>query len=161
LKVILDTDFLSSFLKIERIDLIRQFHRVEFIYISPKVYQEISESELLPLLTNKDWVMIEPPTHEGDERLLSDPEFMSLGTGERESILLALKSEGAILLINDNKARKVAIKRGITAFSIPDFLMACKARDLLTREEIGKVIIELKEKDFYEFKEEVKKLLLA
>jgi hypothetical protein len=32
---------------------------------------------------------------------------------------------------------------------------------LLTREEIGKVIIELKEKDFYEFKEEVKKLLLA
>lgn len=39
-----DTDFLSSFLKIDWLEAIRDFYRAEHLYIVPGVYREISRT---------------------------------------------------------------------------------------------------------------------
>ncbi|MBL7147887.1 MAG: hypothetical protein ISS82_03615 [Nanoarchaeota archaeon] len=44
--------------------------------------------------------------------------------------------------------------------SITSFLLDCKKRNILSLEEIKQIINELKEKDYYEFSEEVKEELL-
>lgn len=53
--VILDTDFLSAFLKIERLPLIREFYQVETVYIPAAVYQEVAAGEQFPRL---QWLII-------------------------------------------------------------------------------------------------------
>ncbi|MBI4332249.1 MAG: hypothetical protein HY673_13315 [Chloroflexi bacterium] len=136
-------------------------YQVESLDIPPEVYREISQSKLLHSLADKHWIKVTPISLTGNEALLSDPDFASLGDGEKESILLALMSEESILLINDNKARKIAKKYGVAAFSVPDFLMACKEVNFLAKEEIGEIMEALKEKDFYGFKGDIEKLLLT
>jgi len=47
--IILDTDFLSSFLKIDKLDLVRNFFG-EDLYIPISVLKEISQTELIKKL---------------------------------------------------------------------------------------------------------------
>lgn len=37
--IVLDADFLSAFLKIERMSLIREFYQVTLLYVPPAVYR--------------------------------------------------------------------------------------------------------------------------
>jgi hypothetical protein len=46
--IVLDTDFLSSFLKIQRCDLIRSFYLVEQAYIPAAVHREIAPLPVCP-----------------------------------------------------------------------------------------------------------------
>jgi len=55
--VILDADFLSAFLKVERLPLIREFYQVESLYVPPAVYREVALTDLLSrLLVDGSWV---------------------------------------------------------------------------------------------------------
>jgi predicted nucleic acid-binding protein len=89
-----------------------------------------------------------------------DKEFASLGSGEQESILLALASPGSSLLMSDNKARRITKGKGINVINIPAFLLACKLAALLSKEEIKQIIQDLKQKDYYEFKTSEREELL-
>ncbi len=42
-----DTDFLSSFLKIGQLEVVRDFYRTEHLFIAPGVYQELSGTDLV------------------------------------------------------------------------------------------------------------------
>jgi len=50
LEVVLDTDFLSAFLKIDRLPLVRSLYRVETLVVPLAVYREIGLTRLLPQL---------------------------------------------------------------------------------------------------------------
>ena len=41
-----DTDFLSSFIKIGKVKLVKEFYQVEKIYITPGVYHELAQANL-------------------------------------------------------------------------------------------------------------------
>ena len=45
--------------------------------------------------------------------------------------------------------------------TIPTFLIQCKESNVLLKEEVREIMEELKEKDFYEFSEEIKEKLLG
>jgi hypothetical protein len=45
--LIIDADFLSAFLKIERLALVHRFYGVEQIQVTPAVYREIAQTLLL------------------------------------------------------------------------------------------------------------------
>jgi len=65
-----------------------------------------------------------------------------------------------MLLISDNKARKVAQKNGIVVLNIPAFLLACKKTMFLEKNKIALIMKEMKQKDYYEFGTDEKKELL-
>jgi predicted nucleic acid-binding protein len=58
--VILDSDFLSAFLKIDRLSLVKQFYQVEVLLVPPAVYHEVSLADLMSNLGNVPWIQIRP-----------------------------------------------------------------------------------------------------
>lgn len=158
--VILDTDFLSSFLKIGRCDLIQSLYQVEQAIIPTAVHRELAQTDLLMLLLANRWINIPPVEPPPDETLLQDSIFQALGAGEQACILLARTLSDVVLLVSDNKARQFARSLGITVVNIPAFLLACKMAGLISPGEMAPIIEDLKAKDFYEFRSEVRDLLL-
>lgn len=153
--IIADTDFLSAFLKIDRLELIFKALETKEIVITGAVLHEIEQApiytKLLDVLQSKEQkILVENATP------IESEEF---GRGEIESISLAQKSN-ALLLINDRKAAKYAESRGITTIDIPIFLLYCKTINLLSNKELIQIIKDLKEKDYYEFSEEAREALL-
>ncbi|OGJ20581.1 hypothetical protein A3K73_05355 [Candidatus Pacearchaeota archaeon RBG_13_36_9] len=157
--IIVDTDFLSAFLKIDRLDLVFQALETNEIVVPKTVLQELEElknnllyEKLLKFLNaEKNKFIIKE-----SEKIGSSEEF---GKGELECISLAEKSN-ALLLMDDREAGKLAKSKGVIVMEIPTFLLYCKVGNLLSKEELKKIIEELKEKDYYEFTEEIKEMLL-
>ena len=93
--VVMDCDFLSSFLKIDRIDLVKRVYGVDRVSITTGVYQEISSTSLKEALDRRDDVQIETVPGE------TIPDEPGLGLGERESIAFAQHAYDSVLLMND------------------------------------------------------------
>ena len=123
--IILDTDFLSSFLKIGQCDLIRSLYQVEQVFIPTAVHRELAQTDLLTLLLTIDWIKVPSSGPSADETLLQDATF-----------------------------------QGVTVVNIPAFLLACKIVGLVGLEQMEQIIQDLKAKDFYEFKSEIRDELL-
>jgi hypothetical protein len=58
--IILDTDFLSSLLKIDRCDLIRTLYQVDRVYIPAAVHRELARTDLLTRLLEIPWIDVSP-----------------------------------------------------------------------------------------------------
>ena len=159
--VILDADFLSSFLKIGRLELVREFYGGQILCIPPAVYREIAQTELLTQLVAVTWIQIATPDAMILSSLTHDDELSGLGAGERESIALALAQPDAVLMMSDNKARRVARRLGVAAVNIPAFLLACKMAGRVDRETLEAIIQGLRDKDYYEFRRDILTALLA
>lgn len=161
MKVVLDTGFISSLFKINRLDLVKKLFDVKTVSIPNAVLIELTEARFF-----KDFLSIVSPNYYSiaDERWIivedSKPiEDVYRGMGEREAISLAL-SRDAVLLIDDQAAKERAIEMGVKAFDLNMFLQACKEKGLIPQEEMKTIIRDLKEKDYYDFKNSVEKRLL-
>ena len=153
--IIADTDFLSAFFKINRVDLIFAVFPTEKIIITGAVSHELEKApfydRFLELLSTEKRINI---------RKSESMDFsQELGVGELESMQLAERTN-SILLMNDQEAVRIAEKRGIKVLDIPTFLLLCKKKNIAPKEEIMKIIKDLKEKDHYQFSEETTKKLL-
>ena len=155
--IVSDTDFLSSFAKIEELNLVFRVFKTKEIVIAESVYNELKESSvfdlLLPYFLAKENKIVVKKAFAKDV-----PE--SLGAGERESISLAKESK-AKLLINDKVAGKYAKKVGVKVIDIPAFLFYCKEKKILDTSQLKTLILKLKAKDFYRFEEEIEKILVS
>jgi predicted nucleic acid-binding protein len=158
--IILDTDFVSSFLKIGRCDLVRLLYQVEHVAIPTAVHRELAQTDLLPQLLAIPWVNVSSVEQSPEETLPQESTFQALGAGEQERILLARALPEAVLLMSDNKARQFAGSLGLAVVNIPAFLLACKMATLLSPEQMGQIIDDLRIEDFYEFRPEIRRALL-
>lgn len=153
--VILDTDFLSSFLKIDQLALVRDFYQVERLLVPPAVYRELSQTSLLQKLAEISWLRVETPLSEALQAVAPTSSSRELGAGETECIALALRKKESVLLISDNRARREAVRHGIHTVDIPAFLLACKVSGFLDRDQVTRTIRALQEKDWYGFRQDV------
>ncbi|HZY41385.1 MAG TPA: hypothetical protein VFF59_05220, partial [Anaerolineae bacterium] len=64
-------------------------------------------------------------------------------------------------LMSDNQARALARSLSITVVNLPAFLLACKVAGLIDRAGMAQIIQDLKDKDYYEFKTEIRVALLS
>ncbi len=146
--IISDTDFLSSFAKIGRVNLIFEVLKVKEITITNAVYEELKKSSFFENLHpyfsdgNKNRIRIEKESEA--ERI------EKFGLGETESINLAVQKK-AKLLMDDRAAGKYAESKGIDVIDIPAFLFYCKEKKRLNSSEIKEIISDLKSNDYYEF----------
>ena len=150
LNVVLDADFLSSFLKIGRVDLIRDFFNVESVSIPLAVFTEIGKTRLASTLIQTDWIKIKT-VNDSNCIDFETQDFEALGSGEKECMMLCKDFSQHILLISDKKARTIALSCGISVLNISGFLLACKRSDFINADEISRIIDDLKEKDYFEF----------
>ena len=158
--LVCDTDFLSSFLKIGRLELVKDLFKEENLYIPVAVLGEIANSDLITDLLNIEWIKVKKVGDEDLNEMEKDKEFAYLGSGEKECLALCKRFENSVLLISDNKARMIANKTEIFTLNISAFLLACKDVGILSREDVLTIIHDLKEKDYYEFREEERAKLI-
>lgn len=151
---------MSAFLKIEQLPLVRQFYQVQELLVPPAVYREVAITDLLSRLAALSWIRLTMPSPSQTHVLSGTEGFERLGRGEQEAIALALEQK-AILLVNDNQARRLARQLGIQAVNIPAFLLACKMAGLLDRDALSDLVTGLREKDYYGFRQDVLDLLLS
>ena len=166
---ILDADFLSSFFKIGRLDLILKALNLKHVTVASTVYEELKEAkffnEIVSLFTFKEKEL-------SDERFIlvknvdlsalehfTEEETITLGKGELGCFVLAKKS-GETVLIDDNGARAVAREKGLKVVSLPSFLLFCKRKNIVSLDGLKEIVNDLKANDYYEFSEDVKKTLL-
>lgn len=159
LTIFLDTDFLSAFLKIDQLHLVREFYGVEVLKVPVAVYREVSLTTLLPNLAALPWIEI--TALDPGERPVLDPDFIGLGKGEQEAIQLSRSTPGALLLTNDLKARRIAHRLGVGTVDIPAFLLSCKASAFLSLARIREIVEALREKDRLGFRKEILDRLLS
>jgi len=160
LTIICDTDFLSSFLKIERLELVKDLFKEENLNIPVAVLGEIAKTELITDLLDKEWVKVKKVGDDDLNEMGKDKDFANLGSGEKECLTLCKRFENSVLLISDNKARRIANKNDIFTLNISAFLLACKDMGILDRNDIATIIHDLKEKDYYEFSREERDRLI-
>ncbi len=158
--VVLDSDFLSSFLKIAQLPLVRELFRVENLLIPPAVHREVAVTSLLPKLTALDWIEVREVDPRHLEELLKDRQFSELGAGEKEAISLAKDTPSSVLLMNDKRALHCAKSLGIDAVNIPAFLLMCRQTGECSLGRIQDLVASLQARDHYGFSKEVLKLLL-
>lgn len=159
LTVFLDADFLSAFLKIGQLHVVKDFYGVEVLKVPVAVYREVSVTTLLPSLAALPWVEI-TALDPGEQPVL-DPDFIDLGKGEQEAIQLSRSIPRALLLTNDLKARRMAHRLGVETVDIPGFLLSCRASGFLSLEKIREVVEALREKDRLGFRKEALDRLLS
>lgn len=162
MKVILDTDFLSSFIKIDRLELIKRFFKVRYLIITTQVYDELRISDFFPKVA-KVFVFDRGKLSEDGFILVKVSEEIKdkkLGSGEKSAIKMAQRMKDSVLLMDDKLARKRAEILGIEVYSIPTFLNACKEKGIISKKEICDVIKNLKKRDHYEFNEDIKQQLI-
>jgi len=105
--LICDTDFLSSFLKIGRLELVKDLFKVVNLYIPVAVLREIAKTDLITDLLNKEWIKVKKVNDEDLKEMEKDKEFANLGSGEKECLALCKRFEKSALLISDNEARRI------------------------------------------------------
>jgi len=151
--IICDTDFLSSFLKIERLELVRDLFKAKNLYIPVAVLSEVAKTNLITVLLDKEWVKVKNVTDADFKKMKRNKEFTNLGSGEKECFALCKRFKNSVLLISDNKARRIANKNEIVTLNISAFLLSCKEMGIIGSDDIANIIHDLREKDCYEFSE--------
>ncbi len=165
---ILDTDFLSSFYKIGKLKLVLEVLNLKQMIVPSTVYDELKEAkffnEIASLfafnekeLNEERFILVK--TVDLWEENFTREEMATWGQGELGCFILA-KNSGDIILIDDQRARGIAAEKGLRVASIPAFLLFCKKRSIVSGESIKGIVEELREKDYYEFSEEFRDLLL-
>lgn len=130
--VIADTDILSTFGKVNRLDLLRQLF--QHIYVAPAVHRELLQAERMGF----SWVdcvtpVVEPlplTTDESQavERLIR--QYPQLGSGEIESFVLA-QTHQRLCLTNDRQAKAVAQSLSLSYLDLEEILRALKTKAIL------------------------------
>ena len=153
--VVADTDFLSSFFKISRVELIFDAFGIDKISITQSVFEELAKAPFFnDLARNMERIELV-----SIEKLPDNIQSTIFGKGEIESISYALEKK-SILLTNDKKAGEFAEDLGVKVLDIVSFLLLCKEINLLSMSEMEHIIGSLKKYDYMEFNQEQKKLLL-
>jgi predicted nucleic acid-binding protein len=120
--VISDTNCLILLSKIDRLELLRNIYGV--VLIPPEVQAEYEAvyGRLLP-----DWINILRPSDES----ISKFQLPGLHRGEQTAFALASEHPGALLIVDDERARKIAKRLG--------FRFTGTIGVLLVAKELGKI----------------------
>ncbi len=148
--IILDTDILSMFAKVDAITLLKDLFGEEKLAITPGIEEEIS----IPLEYGYKYpsrVLSEIRTIPLTENALLKckqllQERTNLGKGETEAISIC-KIEGYTFATNDFVARKFAKKQKVQVFSLQSILRAIWKVGLKSKEEVRKLLKEIVESD--------------
>jgi len=160
MKVILDTDILSIFAKIDELKLLGQLFGKDNLAITPKIMDEIS----VPLdygysFPTKVISYIGVMPLDEDSLSVFQKIFSirrDLGKGELEAVALC-KIKGYRFATNDILAREFAQEEGITVFSLQSILKSHWKGKLKNKNVVREIIQRMKKADNLEISKEVEK----
>jgi predicted nucleic acid-binding protein len=113
------------------------------VVVPPAVVSELAHPR--SPLALRDWMASPPSWLIVQSPSSIDPSLASIGLGELEAISLAIELKADLLLVDDRKARHVALSRGIHVTGTLGLLELAAVRGLL---DLPTVVAELRKTDF-------------
>lgn len=150
---IADTDILSTFGKVGRVDLLRTLFQP--VHVAPAVHRELLRAEQMgftwvaPVKAAVAPLALTASEASEAERWLGL--YPQLGSGEIESFTLA-QTRQLLCLTNDRQAKRVADALGLFYLDLEEILRALKLRNILTTEALAELINQIEAKDFTRIK---------
>ncbi|KAB2946822.1 MAG: hypothetical protein MPEBLZ_02568 [Candidatus Methanoperedens nitroreducens] len=155
MQTVVDTDFLSAFFKINRVELIYKALETDKLCVTQAVFEELTKApffnRLAELMEKIELISI--------DNLHKKVHSSKLGKGELESISYALETN-SVILTNDKKTGEFAEDLGVKVLDIVSFLLLCKEIDLISVDDIKNILASLNKYDYMEFSQEQRRLLL-
>lgn len=149
--IIIDTDILSTFSKINKLYLLKRLFSKSKFYISSENEAEILEAKKLGytfIAKALAFSRIKLILNENEKLYFQKLKTTksSLSSADIESIVLA-KSRNLVLLTNDINVQKEAIKQAIPYFNLPMILREFWKQRILTKEDTNKLISQIEKED--------------
>jgi len=145
-----DTDIASAFAKIKRLDLLLRLFSNHSIFITPRIFEELSVSldygYTFPLDVFESFDILYPSEEESKsykEMLIGNK---SLGKGELEAITIC-KSRGYVFSSMDFAALQFAVSMNIDVLDLQSILRALWRSGIKSKDEVKMIIREIEEKD--------------
>lgn len=132
--VIADTSCLILYSKIALTYILHSLY--SDVIITPEVANEFGEP--LP-----DWINIQPAKPVNINRL----EIYNIGIGEITSLALALESKNSTIILDDDKAKKIAKSFNLDVTGSLGIIVKAKERNIISN--VREVMIAIKTTDFY------------
>jgi len=148
--IIVDTDIASAFAKIERLDLLLCLFSNYLIYITPRIFEELSVSldygYTFPLDVFESFDIVYPS--EGENKLYKEMLVgnKSLGKGELEAISIC-KNRGYMFSSMDFAALQFAVSMNIDVLDLQSILRALWRSGIKSKDEVKIIIREIEDKD--------------
>ncbi len=146
----MDTDIASAFAKIKRLDLLLRLFSNHSIFITPRIFEELSVSldygYTFPLDVFESFDILYPSEEESKsykEMLIGNK---SLGKGELEAITVC-KSRGYVFTSMDFAALQFAVSMNIDVLDLQSILRALWRSGIKSKDEVKMIIREIEEKD--------------
>lgn len=150
--ILLDTNILSTFAKIQRLDLLFKVFDTEKLYISPNVLEELEKAkeknykhaDKIFELIQKEKIEIKTPTKKD---LLNATELpKSFGPGETDSIAMCANNNWTFVT-NEKIVNNYCKKKNIKSINLNHILRALWKLNILTKKEVKNLIKKIEEKD--------------
>lgn len=150
--ILVDTNILSTFLKINRVELLFKVFNTSKLHVSSNVFQELKAAlergygyvEPVFRLIDENRLEIAIPTEE--ELLLTTRLPPSFGLGELDSIAIC-QSRNSVFLSNEKRVMNYCKRNRIQCFDLADILAALWNFSILDKEEVRSLMQEIEEKD--------------
>jgi predicted nucleic acid-binding protein len=128
--VVSDASPLISLAVVRHLDVLQ--HLYERVIVPEAVYREITGSAGLPGATEiqgLEWIASQPVQNDIVVRALQG----ELDRGEAEAIALAVELQAGLVLIDERRARAVAIRMGLNVVGVLGVLVEAKRKALIPR----------------------------
>lgn len=142
-----DTDILSAFAKIDRLDLMGKLF--SSIAITPRIYEEIlvplKYGYDFPLKVIKTFDVLVPEKKEVIEYQKLLLQRIDLGRGELEAMVIC-KNRGCLFSSMDSRALRFAEEYKVRTLTMHSILRALWESNILSRKEVRSIISRIEEK---------------
>jgi predicted nucleic acid-binding protein len=126
--VVSNTSPLLYLYQVRQLDLLRRLF--DTVVVPKAVAQELASGAEqgfdVPDLATIPWLQVRPPPEAGME-----PTFIDLGPGEAEVLAFGFAAPGALLILDDGRARELAARNGLTFTGTLGLLVRAKQMGLL------------------------------
>lgn len=145
--IILDTNIVSTFLKIDELSLLQSLFPNHVLAITTGVREELQAAEF----NTGPFAMVKLTRDENDRKEILARTYGFLGKGELECIAFGL-SRSIPMLTNDHRAKNAALEQGITCFDLPEILRAMIFKGTIDLVRLQQIVHAIESKDNIIFK---------
>lgn len=149
--IVFDTDILSTFAKIDKLDLLFILFKGNKLVYTPSVKADLQKAKtkgynFVDKIFNERFNVIKLSKKELNYKKQIEREKRNLGSGELEALVLCKLRKG-VLITNDATAQKAAYELVIECLNLSDILYAFIKERILLKSDVEKLIAEIENKD--------------
>ena len=146
MSLVFDTNILSTFAKINKLDLLVKLFEGQELLIPEAVFIELQDSKQEFTQTILDFKNFKNFNLTKEEKNLILNLKARLGSGEKQCLAIC-KSKNYVFVTNDESAIKESEKQGIDWLNLEIILVALQQEKVVSKKQLNEIIKEIETKD--------------